>query len=82
LSLEINAKNDPEVKKRADKILPTTNYHHWMLVTLMFINAIVMETLPIYVDKMVPELLAIAICVFLELVAGEVIPMAVCTGPN
>jgi hypothetical protein len=40
-----------------------------------------METLPIYVDKMVPELLAIAICVFLELIVGEVIPMAVCSGP-
>ena len=53
-----------------------------MLVTLMFINAIVMETLPIYVDKMVPELLAITICVFLELIVGEVVPMAVCSGPK
>ena len=82
LTLEINAKSDPVIKARADKILPVTNQHHWMLVTLMFINAIVMETLPIYVDKMVPELLAICICVFLELIAGEVVPMAVCTGPN
>ena len=82
LTLEINATSDPVSKKRADIILPVTSKHHWMLVTLMFINAIVMETLPIYVDKMVPELLAICICVFLELIAGEVIPMAVCSGPN
>ena len=82
LTLEINAATDPVAKKRADIILPVTNKHHWMLVTLMFINAIVMETLPIYVDKMVPELLAISICVFLELIAGEVIPMAVCSGPK
>jgi metal transporter CNNM len=53
-----------------------------MLSTLMLINAIVMETLPIYVDKMVPELIAICICVFLELVAGEVIPMSICSGPS
>ena len=82
LTLEINATSDPVAKKRADIILPVTSKHHWMLVTLMFINAIVMETLPIYVEKMVPELLAIAICVFLELIAGEVIPMAVCSGPK
>jgi metal transporter CNNM len=82
LTLEINATTDPVAKKRADIILPVTSKHHWMLVTLMFINAIVMETLPIYVDKMVPELLAISICVFLELIAGEVIPMAVCSGPK
>jgi metal transporter CNNM len=48
----------------------------------MFINAIVMESLPIYVDKMVPEAQAIIICVFLELIVGEVIPMAVCSGPK
>lgn len=82
LTLEINATNDPVAKRRADIILPVTNKHHWMLVTLMFINAIVMETLPIFVDKMYPELIAIVICVFLELIAGEVIPMAVCSGPN
>lgn len=82
LTLEINATTDPVAKRRAEIILPVTSKHHWMLVTLMFINAIVMETLPIYVDKMVPELLAITICVFLELIAGEVVPMAVCSGPN
>jgi len=82
LTLEINAQIDPEWKRRADVINPVVKEHHWMLVTLMFINAIVMETLPIYVDKMVPELLAIAICVFLELIAGEVLPMAVCSGPS
>lgn len=82
LTLEINATSDPVAKKRADIILPVTSKHHWMLVTLMFINAIVMETLPIYVDKMVPELLAISICVFLELIVGEVVPMAVCSGPK
>lgn len=82
LTLEINANIDPEWKRKASKINPVVKEHHWMLVTLMFINAIVMETLPIYVDKMVPELIAICICVFLELIAGEVIPMAVCSGPK
>lgn len=82
LTLEINATSDPVAKRRAGIILPVTNEHHWMLVTLMFINAIVMESLPIYVDKMVPEAQAIIICVFLELIVGEVIPMAVCSGPK
>ena len=82
LTLEINAELDPKAKKQRDAIHPVVSKHHWMLVTLMFINAIVMETLPIYVDKMVPELLAITICVFLELVAGEVLPMAICSGPS
>jgi hypothetical protein len=82
MTLEINATLDPVWKLRAQKIQPVISKHHWMLSTLMLINAIVMETLPIYVDKMVPELIAICICVFLELIAGEVIPMSICSGPS
>lgn len=41
-----------------------------------------MEALPIYLDKLVPEVWAILISVTCVLWFGEIIPMAICTGPK
>ena len=41
-----------------------------------------MEALPIYLDKLVPSVWAIIISVTCVLWFGEIIPMAVCTGPK
>ena len=40
-------------KKRAEKILNTLSNHHWLLVTLLVCNAAALETLPLFLDKMV-----------------------------
>ena len=53
-----------------------------MLVTLLLCNALCMETLPLFLDKMMPELFAILTSVTCVLFFGEIIPQAVCTGPN
>jgi len=52
------------------------------LVTLLLINASALETLPIYLDKLVPSVWAIIISVTCVLWVGEILPMAVCTGSN
>ena len=53
-----------------------------MLVTLLLLNAFAMETLPIFLDKIMTTYQAILVSVTGILFLGEIIPQAVCTGPN
>jgi len=62
--------------------LPILENHHWLLVTLLLCNAAAMEALPLFLDKMMPGYLAIIVSVTAVLFFGEVIPQALCTGPN
>lgn len=80
LALEVDAQGDRHVKEMTERIFPVIDQHHWMLVTLLLCNAGAMETLPIYLDKVVPEVYAILVSVTLILIFGEVIPQAICTG--
>ena len=82
LALEIDAKVDPQYKKYADRILPVIDKHHWMLVTLLLCNAGAMEALPLSLDKLLPSWAAILCSVTGVLAFGEIIPQALCTGPN
>lgn len=67
---------------QAHKVLPILHKHHHLLVTLLLCNAAAMEALPIFLDSLVPSYLAIIISVTAVLFFGEIIPQAVCTGPN
>ena len=80
LALEVKAVGNAQVKKMTERIFPVIDQHHWMLVTLLLCNAGAMETLPIFLDRMVPATAAIIISVTLILIFGEVIPQAICTG--
>jgi metal transporter CNNM len=83
LVLELRSTNGTdEEKKHAARVLPILADRHWLLVTLLLMNAAAMETLPLCLDKIVPEYLAILISVTLVLFFGEVIPQAYCTGPD
>jgi metal transporter CNNM len=48
-------------------------------VTLLFCNAVAMEALPIFLDRLVPSIVAIIISVSFVLIFGEVLPQAICT---
>jgi metal transporter CNNM len=54
--------------------MPILKKHHWLLVTLLFCNAIALECLPLFLDRIVPSAYAILISVLAILVVGEVIP--------
>lgn len=82
LSLEVDSIGNPKVQVLCDRVFPVIDKHHWMLVTLLLCNAGAMETLPIFLDKLVTPTEAIVLSVTLILIFGEVIPQAVCTGPN
>eukprot|EP00344_Euplotes_crassus_P003404 CAMPEP_0196996352 /NCGR_PEP_ID=MMETSP1380-20130617/2254_1 /TAXON_ID=5936 /ORGANISM="Euplotes crassus, Strain CT5" /LENGTH=550 /DNA_ID=CAMNT_0042412287 /DNA_START=71 /DNA_END=1723 /DNA_ORIENTATION=+ len=83
LELEMKLQNGTEEeKKNALAVLPVLEDHHYLLVTLLLANALCMEALPIYLDSIVPSAYAILISVIAVLFFGEVIPQAICTGPQ
>ena len=54
LDLEIMKKSgDPKLKRYADKIIPLIKRKHLLLCTLLISNASAMETLPIFLDRLV-----------------------------
>ncbi|KAH7844848.1 hypothetical protein Vadar_032343 [Vaccinium darrowii] len=69
----------PTEKKQAAAILPVVQKQHQLLVTLLLCNACAMEALPIYLDKLFNQYLAIILSVTFVLAFGEVIPQAICT---
>ena len=71
-----------EQKKLAATVLPLLRKHHYLLVTLLLCNAFAMEALPIFLDAIVPAAYAILFSVIAVLFFGEIIPQAVCTGPQ
>lgn len=80
--LEIKAINGTEAERdAASKILPLVKQHHLLLVTLLLFDSLASETLPIFLDELVPSYMAVAISVCLMLIFGEIIPSAIFTGP-
>lgn len=69
-------------KKQAKQVLPILHQHHFLLVTLLLVNAGANEALPIFLNKLVPEAVSIVLSVTCVLLFGEIIPSAVFTGPN
>ena len=81
LELEILKRSGTDVqKKQAAVLLPIIEHHHWLLVTLMLWNAAAMETLPIFLDELVPTAIAIILSVTLILIVGEILPASIMTG--
>jgi len=74
-----NAGTEDE-RANAAKILPLVQQHHSLLVTLLLLNACVLEALPIFLNKIcTSEAMAILLSVLGVLVFGEIVPQAVCT---
>ncbi|KAJ8434142.1 hypothetical protein Cgig2_000862 [Carnegiea gigantea] len=65
---------NPTEKKQA-----VVQKQHQLLVTLLLCNACAMEALPLYLDKLVNEFVAIFLSVTFVLFFGEVIPQAICS---
>ena len=83
LILEIKMESGTEQEKiYAKKIKKVINDHHWILVTLLLCNAFACEAMPILLDKLVNDMMAIVISVTVLLFVGEIVPQALCTGPN
>jgi metal transporter CNNM len=67
---------------QASSLLPIVRKRHQLLVTLLILNSIANEALPLFLDELVPAFMAILLSVTLVLFFGEIIPSAVFTGSN
>ena len=81
LEIKMNSGNENE-KYYAKKIYKLVSNHHWLLVTLLLCNSFACEAMPIVLDKLANEATAIIFSVTVLLFVGEIIPQALCTGPN
>lgn len=61
----------------ATRLLPIVRRHHLLLVTLLLCNAGCMEALPIFLEKMMPDYLAIIVSVTAVLFFGEYVAFKV-----
>lgn len=69
----------PKQQKYAKRIMPLVKRHHLLLVTLLLGNAMAVEAMPIFLDRISDPIVAICVSVTAVLVFGEVIPQALCT---
>lgn len=82
LVIKMRAGETEQEKHQAGELLPLVKQHHRLLVTLLLLNTIAGEALPVFLQSMVPDAVAILISVVLVLVFGEILPTALFTGPN
>lgn len=69
----------PKERKYASTIYPLVKRHHLLLVTLLLWNAVAVESMPIFMDKITNPIVAIVISVTAVLIFGEIVPQALCT---
>jgi metal transporter CNNM len=84
LDLQIiqRASLDEEERMYATALLPLIKMRHQILVTLLLSNALAYETLPIFLDALVPSWVAVLLSVTIVMVFGEIIPSGIFMGPN
>ena len=82
LSILMTQSKDPKQRYRARRVHNMIKDHHLLLVTLLLWNAAAFESLPIFLDRLVPAYLAVILSVTFILIFGEIVPQALCTGPN
>lgn len=83
LTLKLKEENGTEQEKKdAVKIKEVVKNRHLLLATLLLSNSLAMESLPLFLDAIMPASLAVLISTSIVLVFGEVLPQAVCLGPN
>ena len=82
LQVKARAAVDEDERRYATILLPVVGEHHMLLVTLLLLNAIAYESLPLFLDRLVPSWAAILLSVTFLLIFGEIIPSAIFTGPE
>eukprot|EP00977_Amphora_coffeiformis_P029897 scaffold43368_cov214-Amphora_coffeaeformis.AAC.3 len=82
LLIKERASDSATERAQAKQLLPLVKQHHRLLVTLLLMNSIANEALPIFLEALVPPSVAILVSVTLVLFFGEIIPSAIFTGPN
>ncbi|KAL7543959.1 hypothetical protein ACHAWF_007491, partial [Thalassiosira exigua] len=88
LALEIkrHASSDKKERQHSEQLLPLLVGHsrrHRLLVSLLLLNSLANEALPLFLDELLPgKYAAIIVSVTLVLFFGEIVPSAFFTGPR
>lgn len=82
LQIIVRASPDEQEKLYAANILPVVKDRHRLLVTLLIVNALSYESLPLFLDQLVPSWVAVLMSTTLILVFGEILPSGIFMGPN
>jgi len=82
LRIKMRAALDPAESEAAALIFPLVNQNHRLMITLLVMNSLAYECLPLFVDKLMPTWMTIIFSVTLLLIFGEIIPTAIFTGPD
>lgn len=69
----------PTEKRYAARISPVVSKPHHTLVTLLLCNAVALEALPIFLDRLVDPVTAVVLSVTVVLFFGEIVPQAICS---
>ena len=80
--IKMRAAVDPSEREAAAAIYPLVQQNHRLMITLLMMNALAYECLPLFLDNLMPTWLTIIFSVTMLLVFGEVIPSAIFTGPD
>ena len=82
LQIIIRSTIDENERTYATNILPVVKDRHRLLVTLLIVNALAYESLPLFLDNLVPSWVAVLMSTTLILVFGEILPSGIFMGPN
>lgn len=82
LSILMSQSKDAVQRARAKRVHALVKHHHFLLVTLLLWNAAAFESLPLFLDRLMPSWAAVIVSVTFILIFGEIVPQAVCTGPK
>ena len=82
LKILLRSSADEEDKKYAAALYPVVADRHRLLVTLLIVDALAYETLPLFLEKLMPDWVVIIFSTTLVLLFGEIIPSAICMGPQ
>ncbi len=82
LLIKVRAGSTQKEQDQAASLLPIVKQHHLLLVTLLLLNSIANEALPLFLEVLVSPIVAVLLSVTLVLFFGEIIPSAIFTGPN
>eukprot|EP00527_Entomoneis_sp_CCMP2396_P003619 CAMPEP_0198153350 /NCGR_PEP_ID=MMETSP1443-20131203/63766_1 /TAXON_ID=186043 /ORGANISM="Entomoneis sp., Strain CCMP2396" /LENGTH=615 /DNA_ID=CAMNT_0043819661 /DNA_START=247 /DNA_END=2091 /DNA_ORIENTATION=- len=82
LDLEIlqRTSNDKDEIKYAAEIIPMVKERHQLLVTLLLVDTVAYEALPIFLETLIPSWVAVLLSSTLILLFGEIIPTGIFTG--
>jgi hypothetical protein len=81
MDLEVVKRSGTEHERRmVARLQPVIAHPHYLLATLLLTNAVALEMLPIFLDRLLNPVAAILISVTAILLFGEIVPQAVRAG--